>query len=97
LTLWICTRPLFVAALGNEAIQVLQHTCFFASALVFWWAAVGCRLRSPNATSIALLFTTMLHTSAWSVTNLLSDTVVRESRARIPPVWRSRTSGSADS
>lgn len=65
---------LFVAALDNEAIHVLQHTCLFASALVFWWAAVGRRLRMPDATSIALLFTTMLHTSALGLLLTFSPT-----------------------
>jgi putative membrane protein len=65
LALWVWHVPtLFVAALANEGLHVLQHTCFFASALVFWWAVFGRGLRAPDATSIALLFTTMLHTSA---------------------------------
>ena len=65
LALWIWHVPaLFVAALATEALHVLQHTCFFASALVFWWAAFGRGIRAPDTTSIALLFTTMLHTSA---------------------------------
>jgi len=65
LALWIWHVPaLFVAALANEGLHVLQHACFFTSALVFWWAAFGRGFRAPDATSIALLFTTMLHTSA---------------------------------
>lgn len=73
--LWVWHVPaLFVAALDNEAMHVLQHTCFFASALVFWWAAVGRRLRTPDATPIALLFTTMLHTSALGLLLTFSPT-----------------------
>jgi putative membrane protein len=65
IALWTWHVPaLFLAALANEGLHVLQHTCFFASALVFWWAALGRGLRAPDGTSIALLFTTMLHTSA---------------------------------
>jgi putative membrane protein len=65
LTLWVWHVPmLFAAALATEGLHVLQHTCFFSSALVFWWAAFGRGLRAPDTTSIALLFTTMLHTSA---------------------------------
>lgn len=65
LALWVWHVPaLFMAALANDALHVLQHSCFFASALVFWWAAFGRGYRVPDATSIALLFTTMLHTSA---------------------------------
>lgn len=73
--LWLWHVPtLFVAALDNEAIHVLQHTCFFMSALVFWWAALGRRLRTPDATSIAMLFTTMLHTSALGLLLTFSST-----------------------
>jgi putative membrane protein len=65
LALWIWHVPaLFVAALATEALHVLQHTCFFVPALVLWWAAFGRGFRAPDTTSIALLFTTMLHTSA---------------------------------
>jgi putative membrane protein len=65
LALWVWHVPaLFVAALASEPLHVLQHTCFFTSALVFWWAAWGRGLRARDASSIALLFTTMLHTSA---------------------------------
>jgi putative membrane protein len=65
IALWTWHVPaLFVAALANEALHVLQHTCFFASALVFWWATFGRGSRALDATSIALPFTTMLHTSA---------------------------------
>jgi cytochrome c oxidase assembly factor CtaG len=74
--LWIWHVPaLFVAALDDEAVHVLQHASFFASALVFWWAALGRRLRMPDATSIALLFTTMLHTSALGLLLTFSPTV----------------------
>lgn len=75
LTLWTWHAPaLFVAALDDEAIHVLQHTCFFVSALVFWWGALGRGLRTPDATSIALLFTTMLHTSALGLLLTFSPT-----------------------
>jgi putative membrane protein len=73
--LWLWHVPtLFVAALDNEAIHVLQHTCFFMSALVFWWTALGRRLRTPDAASIAMLFTTMLHTSALGLLLTFSST-----------------------
>ena len=98
-TLWVWHVPaLFVAALDNQAIHVLQHTCFFASALVFWWAAVGRRLRTPDATPIALLFTTMLHTSALGLLLTFSPTPWYAQNA--PDFWaslRSRTSSSEGS
>jgi putative membrane protein len=65
LALWIWhVPPLFAAALASEPLHVLQHVCFFASALAFWWAMFGAAARVPGAVSIACLFVTMLHTSA---------------------------------
>ncbi len=65
LALWMWHIPvLFTAALGSLPLHVLQHVCFFATALGFWWAAFGGIARAANAASIASLFTTMLHTSA---------------------------------
>jgi cytochrome c oxidase assembly factor CtaG len=66
LALWLWHAPaLFVAALENASLHVLQHACFFVSALLFWWSVFG--RRAPDAASVASLFTTMLHTSALAV------------------------------
>jgi cytochrome c oxidase assembly factor CtaG len=63
--LWVWHVPmLFKAALASLPLHVLQHTCFFVSALGFWWAVTGGNRRMPAASSIAALFVTMLHTSA---------------------------------
>jgi putative membrane protein len=65
LALWTWHLPaLFVAALASAPWHVLQHVCFFASALAFWWAVFGGGTRSSNGMCVACLFTTMLHTSA---------------------------------
>lgn len=65
LALWLWHLPLlFRAALLDPVVHILQHGCFFGSALAYWWTVVGGRARNPTATSIASLFTTMLHTSA---------------------------------
>ena len=45
-------------------MHILQHGCFFGSALAYWWTVVAGRAQNPTGTSIASLFTTMLHTSA---------------------------------
>ncbi|MFC5499715.1 cytochrome c oxidase assembly protein [Caenimonas terrae] len=64
LALWLWHVPrLFDAALHSEAIHVLQHASFLASALLFWWAALGGDQRVPGPWAIVLLLTTMLHTS----------------------------------
>lgn len=66
LALWLWHIPaLFRAALADPSLHALQHTCFFVSAFVFWWAVFGGR--AADTTSIACLFTTMLHTSALAV------------------------------
>ena len=65
LALWLWHLPLlFRAALLNPPVHILQHSCFFASALAYWWTVVPGRARSPKGASVASLFTTMLHTSA---------------------------------
>lgn len=65
LALWLWHLPmLFRAALLHPVMHILQHGCFFGSALAYWWTVAAGRARYPSGTSIASLFTTMLHTSA---------------------------------
>jgi len=63
--LWLWHVPaLFLAALANPSIHALQHTSFFLSALLFWWAVFGSRRRKHQGTALALLVTTMLQMNA---------------------------------
>jgi putative membrane protein len=65
LALWLWHAPLlFSLALAHQGMHALQHTCFFLSALAFWWAVCGPAARASGAVALGLLFTTMLHTSA---------------------------------
>jgi len=65
LAIWLWHLPIFFrAALLNPVMHILQHGCFFGSALAYWWTVVAGRARNPRGASIASLFTTMLHTSA---------------------------------
>jgi putative membrane protein len=76
LALWAWHVPaLFDAAVENESIHILQHTSFLASALLFWWAALGrdSRGRGQGA-AMVLLFTTMLHTGALGALLTLAPT-----------------------
>ena len=58
--LWAWHAPaLFQAGLRSEAIHVLQHASFLASALLFWWAVLRGR---ANGISVLYVFTTLLHT-----------------------------------
>jgi putative membrane protein len=65
LALWAWHVPAFFeAALANAAVHVLQHTCFLASALLFWWSVFGRGVHGANGLSVASLFTTMMHSGA---------------------------------
>jgi putative membrane protein len=76
LALWTWHLPLlFDAALVNQELHVLQHACFFGSALAFWWAVLGRGIRAPDAMSLASLFTTMLHTGALGALLTFAPTV----------------------
>ncbi|MDQ6881408.1 MAG: cytochrome c oxidase assembly protein [Pseudomonadota bacterium] len=76
LALWVWHVPaLFDAAVENESLHTLQHTSFLASALLFWWAALGRDGRSRGqGAAMLLLFTTMLHTSALGALLALAPT-----------------------
>ena len=62
--LWAWHAPvLFEAALRNEAVHALQHTCFFLSAALFWWALTYGRYgRLGYGVAVVYVFTTALHT-----------------------------------
>jgi putative membrane protein len=76
LSVWVWHLPaLFRLALENAGLHILQHGCFFGSALAFWWAVFGKRTRTPTATSLGCLFTTMLHTSALGALLTFAPTV----------------------
>jgi putative membrane protein len=65
LALWGWHIPaLFEQAVEREAVHIAQHASFLFTALLFWWAVIGPRSRASAGTTIASLFTTMLHTSA---------------------------------
>lgn len=67
--------PFFEAALHSECIHVLQHTSFFVTALLFWWAVLGSDARSrTSAFAMVYLFTTMMHTSALGALLTLAPT-----------------------
>jgi cytochrome c oxidase assembly factor CtaG len=63
--LWLWHVPrFFEAALADSTVHACQHASFLASALLFWWAVFGRGVKRPDGASMALLFTTMMHTSA---------------------------------
>jgi putative membrane protein len=71
--LWVWHVPAFFdAALASPALHALQHTSFFVTALLFWWAVLA-----PGASQVGAvisLFTTMLHTGALGALMALAPT-----------------------
>jgi putative membrane protein len=65
IVLWGWHVPaLFDAALRNEALHVLQHASFLASALLFWWSLAGATGRARRlGTGVIYVFTTAVHSS----------------------------------
>jgi putative membrane protein len=73
--LWIWHLPaLFAVALANESVHVLQHACFFLSAIAFWGSVLH-PARARDAAALATLFATLLHTSALGALLTLAPTV----------------------
>lgn len=64
--LWIWhALPLFQATLHNDGAHALQHACFLAASLLFWWALVhGGHGRLGHGAAVIYVFTTAIHTSA---------------------------------
>jgi putative membrane protein len=53
---------LFDATLKSDIVHAVQHTSFFGTALLFWWAVInGSRDRSSRLAGVFFLFLTSLH------------------------------------
>jgi putative membrane protein len=61
--LWIWHIPfLFQATLKSDFVHTLQHTSFFLSALLFWWAILASpRGLKAYGAGVLYLFTTSIH------------------------------------
>ena len=62
--LWVWHLPLlYEAALRSEFIHFLEHGCFLAAAVLFWWTLARCPLRGrlSYGAGILYVFTTALH------------------------------------
>lgn len=74
--LWGWHLPfLFAASLANDAVHALQHSSFFVSALLFWWALLMSRNLSRNAGAVIYLFTTALHSGVLGALLTFAPTV----------------------
>jgi putative membrane protein len=63
--IWVWHVPvLWEAALRSEGIHLVQHLCFFWTAVLFWWALVHGRYgRLGYGVAVVFVFATALHTS----------------------------------
>jgi cytochrome c oxidase assembly factor CtaG len=61
--LWIWHMPaLYDDALEHEAVHVIQHLCFFGTAVLFWWGIVhGRQGRLGYGAAVVYLFATAVH------------------------------------
>jgi putative membrane protein len=66
LALWIWHLPsLYEAAVADETIHALQHSCFFGTACLFWWGIAHGRYgRLGNGAAVIYIFATALHSGA---------------------------------
>jgi putative membrane protein len=63
--LWGWHLPVaFEAALLQPRWHTLQHVCFLAGALLYWWSVLRPAPRAQQGVALLSLFTTLLHTSA---------------------------------
>ena len=65
IAIWMWHIPaLFEAALRNEAIHAVQHSMFFITASLFWWALIHGRYgRIGYGVAVAYVFITATHTT----------------------------------
>src|SRR4029079_7567931 len=87
--LWLWHIPAwFDAALKSEALHALQHTCFFLSALLFWWALFERRAAAARyGMSVFYLFTTGVHSSLLGALLTFSATPWYASYGELTQAW----------
>jgi putative membrane protein len=87
--LWVWHIPaLFQATLKSDLVHTLQHTSFFLSALLFWWAII-CGQRSTQAygAGVLYLFTTSVHSGLLGVLLTLTSRVWYPVYSASTPSW----------
>ena len=101
LAVWIWHVPaLFDAALADERVHAVQHSCFFVTAALFWWAIVHGRYgRVGYGVSVLFVFATAMHQSILGALLTLGRVVWyplaarRAAAAGIDPLEDQRLSG----
>jgi putative membrane protein len=66
LALWIWHLPsLYEAAVADETLHAIEHSCFFGTALLFWWGIAHGRYgRLGSGAAVIYVFATALHSGA---------------------------------
>lgn len=83
--IWAWHAPvLFDAAVTGTSLHRLQHLCFFATAILFWWAIIW---RSDHGTSAWHLFATMIHTSVLGALMALAPHVLYIAQTQAAIAW----------
>lgn len=76
--LWVWHVPaLFQATLQSDLVHTLQHICFLASALLFWWALIhGPQGAIGYGAALLYLFTTAVHSGVLGALITFAGTVL---------------------
>lgn len=85
MAIWAWHAPvLFDAAVESVPLHRLQHLCFFASAILFWWSVIW---KTNRGLAAWHLFLTMLHMSILGALIALSPTVLYGLQTRASQDW----------
>ncbi|EJT00963.1 hypothetical protein RCCGE510_31756 (plasmid) [Rhizobium sp. CCGE 510] len=85
MAIWAWHAPvLFDAAVESVPLHRLQHLCFFASAILFWWSVIW---KTNRGLAAWHLFLTMLHMSILGALIALSPNVLYGLQTRASEDW----------
>jgi cytochrome c oxidase assembly factor CtaG len=85
MAIWAWHAPvLFDAAVESVSLHRLQHLCFFATAILFWWSVIWNTNRGVAASH---LFLTMLHMSVLGALIALSPNVLYGLQTQAAEEW----------
>ena len=88
-TLWLWHLPvLFQRAVTSDLVHAAQHSSFFVSALLFWWAILRPGLRRETfGVATLYILTTAMHTSALGALLTFAPNVWYPVYADTAPAW----------
>jgi putative membrane protein len=88
-TLWLWHLPvLFQRAVTSDLVHAAQHSSFFVSALLFWWAILRPGLRRETfGVATLYILTTAMHTSVLGALLTFAPSVWYPVYADTAPAW----------